>query len=233
MGLGRHRNRRIRDARRQLGYGIPRSRGDHQNIQQPLGTDGLHRRDVTKHLMPCQILQPLHQVIRGPEAGIREGGDLRRDRDDCLIQLHQLLQLRQHLPGKGGAVVLTQQLQRGDGRLDLVDPLLDVGPIFAPLPLHLADPLQHGLPGQLQELIVHLLLRLVRHRHDLGEQIPLLQLRGHFQQLLQPFLSGDIAGGKVQGQDKHPGGQDEQDRLNVVPQRQQEQGQSQRAQQIQ
>ena len=97
MGLGRHRNRRICDARRQLGYGIPRSRGDHQNIQQPLGTDGLHRRDVTKHLMPCQILQPLHQVIRGPEAGIREGGDLRRDRDDCLIQLHQLLQLRQHL----------------------------------------------------------------------------------------------------------------------------------------
>ena len=144
-----------------------------------------------------------------------------------------VLQLRQHLPGKGGAVVLTQQLQRGDGRLDLVDPLLDVGPIFAPLPLHLADPLQHGLPGQLQELIVHLLLRLVRHRHDLGEQIPLLQLRGHFQQFLQPFLSGDIAGGKVQGQDKHPGGKDEQDRLNVVPHRQQEQGQSQRAQQVQ
>ena len=52
---------------------------------------------IRDSLMPRQILQPLHQVIRGPEAGIREGGDLRRDRDDCLIQLHQLLQLRQHL----------------------------------------------------------------------------------------------------------------------------------------
>ena len=92
-----------------------------------------------------------------------------------------VLQLRQHLPGKGGTVVFTQQLQRGDGRLDLMDPLLDISPIFAPLPLHLANPLQHGLLGHLQELIKYLLLCPVRHRHDLGDQIPLLHLPGHLQ----------------------------------------------------
>ena len=83
-----------------------------------------------------------------------------------------------------------------------MDPLLDIGPIFATFPLHLADPLQHGFPGHLQELIVHLLLRLVRRWHDLGEQISLLQLSGHFQQFFQPFFLVDIAGGKVQSQDK-------------------------------
>ena len=92
-----------------------------------------------------------------------------------------VLQFCQDISGKRGTVVFTQQLQSSDGSLDLVDPLLDISMIFAPVPLHLADSLQHRFLGHLQELIKCLLLRPVRLRHDFRDQILFLQLLSHIQ----------------------------------------------------
>ncbi len=66
-----------------------------------------------------------------------------------------------NLPGKGERLFSHSSFSAVMGVIDLVDPLLDVESDIRPPCSTSADPLQHGLPGQFQELIVHLFLRLV------------------------------------------------------------------------
>ena len=93
MGFHRHGDYRVCDPCRQLGDGISCGRGNDQHIQQALGADRLYGRDVTEHLMACQIFQTFQQIVGGAEAGIREGSVLRCNGDHCFIELYQFLQL--------------------------------------------------------------------------------------------------------------------------------------------
>lgn len=56
-------------------------------------------------------------------------------------------------------MVFAEELAGGDGGFDLVNPLLDVLPVFPALPLDGADLLQHGPAGALENLIIDLIVR--------------------------------------------------------------------------